>query len=79
MLRLYYKEKDFYYENFSADEAIKVFKKDQNDISDFLLKINQNMVKNKKKDKIWKPSNFNFNRKNPMCEHIQMQTKKYNV
>jgi hypothetical protein len=28
MLRLYYKEKDFYYENFSADEAIKVFKKD---------------------------------------------------
>lgn len=40
MLIQYYKEKDFYSENFAADEAIKVFKKDQNQISDFLLKIN---------------------------------------
>jgi hypothetical protein len=28
MLIQYYKEKDFYSENFAADEAIKVFKKD---------------------------------------------------
>ena len=72
MLQLFYREKDFDYENFSCDKAIKDFRVDNGSISTFIAR-NQSMNKAEAK-KIWKPEKYNFNRKNPMCDFIR----KYN-
>lgn len=72
MLQLFYREKDFDYENFSCDKAIKDFRVDNGSISSFIAR-NQSMNKAEAK-KIWKPEKYNFNRKNPMCDFIR----KYN-
>ena len=71
MLNLYHHQKQFTEENFSAKEAIGMFRKVNDSISIFIAKNETKVKGNKQKNKIWRPEKYNFNKRNEMCDNIR--------
>jgi hypothetical protein len=68
MLNIQLKQKEFDVENFSSELSVKLFTRQNTQISQFVA---HNKSKGGNQKKIWMPEKYNFNRKTPMNEILR--------